>query len=140
MKIPETLKERLLSELDFVIRKVSEEPDLTKKIYFLSAAHGAIDRTVRFHPENELLISHAILNLCYSMLLDRFNRTRAGDKVVPLPDDWSEQIIEYLSQLRDLISRDQSVYPALERITRLAYSLTGPGYYTISYVESLTSS
>lgn len=136
MKIPKDLKNRLLNELDFVIRKVTEEKDTARKLYFLSAAHGAIDRTMRFHLDNELFIAHYILNVCYSTLLDRFNRLKAGDKTVPLPDDWSEQIVQYLSQLSDLISRDQKVYPALEKIMRLTYSVTGPGYYTTSYLQS----
>lgn len=140
MKIPKNLKNRLLNELDFVIRKVSEETDMARKLYFLSAAHGAIDRTMRFHLDNELFIAHYILSLCYSTLLDRFNRLKAGEKIIPLPDDLSEQIVQYLSQLSDLISKDQKVYPALEKIMRLTYSITGPGYYTISYLQPSTAS
>lgn len=139
LKIPDPLKNRLLRELEFVIQKVDEEPDVARKIYFLSAAHGAIERTMRYHLENELLIAHAILNICYSALLDRFNRWKGGDKAIPLPDNWSQQIVEYLSELRNLIRRDQSLYPALERIMLLAYSATGPGHYTLSYLETLTS-
>lgn len=139
MEIPEELKARLLSELDFVIRKVSEEPETTRKLYFLSAAHGAIERTMRFCLENELLIAHAILNVCYSMLLDRFNRLKSGDVAVQLPDDWSKQIIEDLSELRNSIEKNRSLYPTLQKIIRLAYSTTGPGYYTKSYLESLRS-
>lgn len=139
MKIPEELKARLLSELDFVIRKIREEPELTRKLYFLSAAHGAIERTMRFCSETKLLIAHAILRTCYLMLLDRANRMRGGDVAVPLPDDWSKQIIEYLSELRKSIEENRSMYPALEKIISLAYSTTGPGYYTKSYLESLRS-
>lgn len=140
LEIPETLKTRLLSELNFVIRKVRDEIDEARKLYFLSAAHGAIERTTRFHSDSELLIAHALLNMCYNVLLDRFNRIKAGDKVIPLPNDWSEQIVDYLSQLKELIEQNQSVYPALERIMQLVYSVTGPGHYTTSYLESLASS
>jgi hypothetical protein len=140
LKIPENLKSRLLNELDFVVHKLREEPDTARKLYFLSAAHGAIDRAVHFHLENELLITHYILNVCYSALLDRFNRLKAGEKIIPLPDDWSEQIAQYLSQLSDMISKDQKVYPALEKIIRLTYSATGPGYYTISYLQPSNTS
>lgn len=139
MQIPEELKARLLSELNFVIQKVSEEQETTRKLYFLSAAHGAIERTMRFCSETKLLIAHAILNICYSMLLDRVNRIKGGDVAVPLPDDWSKRIVEYLSELRKSIQEDKSIYPALEKIIDLAYSTTGPGYYTKSYLESLKS-
>lgn len=135
MKIPKNLENRLLNELDFVIRKIGEETDTARKLYFLSAAHGAIERTMRFHLEDELFIAHYILTVCYSTFLERFNRLKAGDKTIPLPDDWSEQIVQYLSQLSALISKDQKVYPALEKIMRLTYSVTGPGYYTLSYLQ-----
>jgi len=139
VRIPEELKARLLSELTFVIKKVEEEPDASHKLYFLSAAHGAIERVMRYQLENELLIAHAILNLNYGMLSDRLNRIRAGDASVQLPDDWSRQIVEYLSELKEAIEKNNSIYPALEKIIRLAYVATGPGYYTSSYLESLKS-
>ena len=137
MKIQEELKSRLLGELDFVIRKVNEEPDVPRKLYFLSAAHGAIQRTMRFHLEPKLLIAHAIMNSCYLMLLDRFNRVRGGDVTVQLPEDWPKKIVEYLTELRKSIKENQPIYPALEKMILLAYSTTGPGYYTKSYLESL---
>jgi len=137
MKIPEEFKSRLLSELNFVIRKVSEEPDAPRKLYFLSAAHGAFERTMRFHLEPELVIAHSLLNVSYSMLLDRFNRVKGGDVAVQLPEDWQKQIVEYLTELRKAIKENRSIYPALEKMILLAYSTTGPGYYTKSYLDSL---
>lgn len=136
MKIPEELKSRLLSELNFVIRKVNEEPDATRKLYFLSAAHGAVGRTMRFNLEPKLVMAHSILNICYSMLLDRFNRVKRGDLAIQLPEDWPKQVVENLTELRKSIKENQSIYPALEKMILLAYSTTGPGYYTKSYLES----
>lgn len=140
MPIPEELKRRLLSELDFVIRMITEETETTRKMYFLSAAHGAIERTIRFHDNSELMIAHAILNICFNALLDRANRIKGGDTAVPLPDNWSERISEDLRELRRLIDEDHPLYPALERIMRLAYTISGPGHYTLSYLEFLRSS
>ena len=137
MKIPEELKTRLVSELDYIISKIREEKDPKSKNYFFSAAHGCVERTMRYHPSDELLVAQLVLHFCYSMLLDRINRVEGGDVTVPLPKDWSEQLIEYLSALTKLIEKNQSLYPALEKIVRLAYSVTGPGYYTMSYFKSL---
>lgn len=139
MEIPKELKAQILSELNFVIKKVNEEPDTARKLYFLSAAHGAIGRTLRFCLENELLMAYTILNASYSMLFDRVNRLKGGDTAVQLPDDWSKQIVEYLSELAKAIGENRSIYPALEKIICLAHSTTGPGYYVKSYLESLTS-
>jgi len=141
MEIPIELKNRLLSELNFVITKISTEEEAKRKIYFLSAAHGAIERTMRFHSENELYIIHAVLNLCYNTVTGLLTRLGGGDTAVPLPDNFWEQIIQNLSDLKTLINEDRPTYPVLERIMRFTYSLTGPGHYTLSYldyIESLT--
>lgn len=139
MEIPEGLKDQLLKELKFVIKKVDEEPDTDRKLYFLSAAHGAINRTIRFCLQNELLVAYSVLNASYMMLFDRVNRIKGGDVAVQIPDNWAKQMVDYLSELVNAIEENQSIYPALEKIIRLAHSTTGPGYYVESFLGSMTS-
>lgn len=140
MEIPTELKKQLLNELEFVVKKVKEETDLTRKLYFLSAASGAISRTIRYYMENELLIAQTILSATYAMLNDRVNRLKSGDDAVQLPEKWPDQIVEFLSELVKAISENKSVYPALEKMLRLAHSGTGPGYYIEMYQQSVNAS
>ena len=139
MKITQELKQRLLSEFDFVIKKMTEEPDAQKKLYFFSATHGAVERVMRYYPSDDLSIAHTILSLCYNTLNDRVSRIKAGDIVVPLPQDWSEKLVHYVGEFRKSIEENSSVYPALEGIIHLAYSATGPGLYTKEYNEYFQS-
>jgi len=139
MKITQELKERLLSEFDFAIKKMSEEPDALKKLYFFSATYGAVERVMRYCPSDDLSIAHTILNLCYNTLNDRVSRIKGGDVVVPLPQDWSEKLVSDVGELRKSIDENSSVYPALEGIIHLAYSATGPGFYTTEYNEYFQS-
>lgn len=135
MKITNEQKERVLSEFDFVIKKMTEEPDPLKKLYFFSATYGAVERVMRYCPSDDLLIAHTILTLCYNTLNDRVTHMRVGDVVVPLPRDWSERLVHHVGDLRKSLEENGSLYPALEGIVNLAYSASGPGFYTMEYNE-----
>src|SRR4030067_2395179 len=108
MKATQELKERLLAEFDFVIKKMTEEPESPRKIYFFSATYGAVERVMRYCPTEDLFIAHTILSLCYNTLNDRVTRIRSGDVVVPLPQDWSEQLVQCLCEFRKSIAEDSS--------------------------------
>ena len=137
MEIPVDLKRRLLSEFDYLTEMMEKDPAPKKKTFWLSAAHGAIERTMRYHSDNELLVVHAILNLHYNTVQGILGRSAAGDDAVPLPEDFWERIIENLRDLRTLIDENKPTYPVLEKIQAFAYTLTGPGYYSVNYLNSL---
>jgi len=142
LEIPEGFKKNLLSELEFTIKKMKEESDVSRKLYFFTATYGAIGRVMRYYPNNELTMAHAILNICYNQLNDRINRLKAGDVVIQLPKNWSEQLIDYVSELKKAIQENRSTYPTLEKIIEVGYLASGAGYYSnqyINYLESLQS-
>lgn len=135
MKLPQQLKKNLLNELDFIIKRMKEEPDLAKKIYFYSAVNGALERASRFYFDRELLVAHAIMTLSYNTINDRVSRLRMGDVVVPFTDNLMEQIIASVSDLKQAVEEDKAVYPALEKAIEATYMATGPGFYTRSFLE-----
>jgi hypothetical protein len=135
MKLPQQLKKNVLNELEFVIKKMREEPDLAKKIYFYSAVSGALERATRFHLDNELLVAHAIMNLSYGIINDRINHLRMGDTIVPFPDSLLDQLIDSVSELKQAIEEDKATYSALEKIMGIIFVATGPGFYTRSFLD-----
>ena len=135
MQLPQQLKENLLNELDFVIKKMTEEPDLIKKLYFYSAVNGALERASRFYFDRELLVAHAILNMSSSMINDRINHLRIGDANVPFTDALMTQLITGISELRQAINEDKTLYPAVEKVMEVTYMTTGPGFYTRSFLD-----
>ena len=127
----------MIREFNFIINKLREETDPVRIIYFFSGTYGVISRAMRYSTDDELLIMHAILNICYTSFNDRLNNIKAGMTSVLLPDNWSEQLADYLTQLQTLIETNESTYPVLEKIMRLSYETTGGGYYVKQYFESL---
>ena len=140
MNIPQELKDRLLSELDYIIEKIKTETDTKRKLYFLSAAHGAIERTMRFHSDGELYLIHFTLNLCYSTIGGLLNRIGSGDMAVIPPGNLWERVLTNLDELSAAIYDEVPSHPILEKIAILTYTLTGPGYYTTNYLKSLEPS
>lgn len=139
MRISQELKRNLLGELEFAILKMREEPDIARKIYFFSAAYGAVERTMRLCLDNELIIAHALLTISYNSLNDRINRLKAGETIIPIPQDLFDRLMNSLSDFRHAIEENTSIYPSLEAIMRLTYATTGPGFYTQSYLDYVNS-
>jgi hypothetical protein len=136
MEIPVELKTRLISELEFTVNQIRKEEDDVRKLYFLSAISGAIERTIRFFNNDELLVAHTIFQVNYNIMKERISLVKSGDKAIPLPDNLWEQISSNLDDFIDRVIGGDSLYPAVEKIMHLSYSLTGPGYYTFNYLES----
>lgn len=139
MKLPQQIKENVLNELEFIIKKMREETDIAKKIYFYSAVSGALERAIRFCADNELLIAQAIMDLSLRLINDRVNRLKMGDTAVPLSESSLDQLIESVLELRQAIEEDKTVYPALEKTMEIAYVSTGPGFYTRSFLNYVDS-
>jgi hypothetical protein len=135
MRLPQELKKNVLSELEFVIKKMNEEQDLAKKLYFYSAVKGALERASRFYSDKELLVTHLVAEISYAIINDRINHLKAGDTVIPITEDLLNKLIEGVTELKEAIENDQLTYPAAEKIMEVAYVTTGPGFYTRSYLD-----
>jgi hypothetical protein len=135
VKLPKQIKKNLLKELEFIIKKMREEPDSVKKIYFFSAVNGALERATRFHFDRELLVATAIMSVSYNSINDRVNRLKMGETVIPFTESLMDQLIVSVSDLAKAIEENKTVYPALERAMEVAYVVSGPGFYTRSFLE-----
>jgi len=136
LKIPEEFKKYILKEFDFIIQKIEEEDNAKKKIYFFSAAYASLERYMRYSLDPQLLLTHAVLNLCYGALNSRLDAISKGDITVEMPPEFSERLIEYLTELRNKIAEEEDTYTTLEKFAHLAYQTTGAGYYIRSLLEA----
>ena len=137
MKIPEDFKKYILSEFDFTIKKMREEENPKRKLYFFTASYTTLERFMRYSLDPQLLLTHAVLNLCYGSLDSRLNSVARGDIVIEMPEGFDEKLIEYLTELRNEIAEDRDTYQTLEKFVHLAYQTTGAGFYTKTYLKAL---
>lgn len=137
MKIPDDLKKRLLNELDFCVEKIRKEENIRKKLYFFSGTYGAVERIMRLHFDRQLLLVHAVLNLCYGALIGLVHSRERGDIARELPPNLSEALVEYLTELTNELAEDKDTYKTLEKFMALGFSASGPGYYTTQLFEHM---
>ena len=135
MRIPDDLKKRMLVDFDFSIQKIQEEENIRKKLYYLSATFGIVERIMRLHLEPQLVLVHAVLNLTYNSLIGLVQSRERGDIARELPPNLTETLVEYLTELRDKLAEDKDTYKTLEKILFLGYRASGPGYYAIQLFE-----
>lgn len=135
MKLPQELKKNVLNELEYVVKKMKEEPDPSVKLFFYSATSGTIERALRYYFDKELLITNTVLTLSYQLINDRVNRLKLGDITIPLNESSLNQLMEGVSELKQAIEKDEVVYPAIEKIMEITYLATGPGFYTRSFLD-----
>ena len=130
MKISQELKKTLVDELRLVAKKVADEIDVRKKIYFFSAAHAMVYRIFNINFDPELVLIHLALNSTHGIVQNLHTLIERGDeKVIQIPDDFFDKLASLTEELAIAIDGDNDVYEILQKIAIRSYSLTGNGYY-----------
>jgi len=129
MDIPETCKTILLDEIEFIRKKIIEEPDISDKIYYYSAAYGMTRRIVNLKFDPQLQFMDFILNVTYQIMITRLNSIRSGDLNVPLDANFFNDLAYCLEQLKEKIQQNEDTYLILQKIYNLTSLLEGNGYY-----------
>ena len=129
MDIPESYKKILLDEMEFIRKKIIEEPDISDKLYYYSAAYGMTRRIVNLKFDPQLQFMDFILNVTYQIMHSRFNTIRNGDLTVPLDANFFDDLVYCIEQLEEKIQKNEDTYLILQKIYNLTSLLDGNGYY-----------
>ena len=130
MNLPNDLRQRLVSEIRFVVEKIRTEPDLRKKVYYFSGVYGEMFRLFNISYDPQLLFAHNIMTNSYQQMRALSDTIVLGrDMNVVFPDDFFDRLCTLLEELASQIANDQDTYRTLETISCLSYINTGNGYY-----------
>lgn len=131
VNMSEPYRTLLADEIKLICEKIKDEPDINTKLFYYSAIHSAVQRIFnlndRFDPQ--LVFIHTALLFSYTQILQRMNHIVAGDRLITLPTDFFDKLINYLNQLESNIRNNEDHYTALENIIVLTYITGGNGYY-----------
>ena len=129
MKMSPYFREEVVAELRNIGKKMKQEPDLSKKLFFYSAAYGMTNRALRFEFDEELVLVDAVLTMSYGAVNNRMQMFLSGDRIVPITTDITDGLAKCVSDLSAAIEKDEECYEILQRIMTLTFLTTGPGHY-----------
>jgi hypothetical protein len=130
MNLPTDLRERLVSEIRFVIERIRTESDLRKRVYYFSGVYGEMFRLLNISYDPQLLFAHNVINGSYQLMRALSDAIVLGrDTTIVFPDDFFDRLCALLEELANQIANDQDTYRTLEAISCLSYINTGNGYY-----------
>jgi len=100
-----------------------------EKMYFFSAVHGIANRIMNLQFDPELGFVYHVTNAAHATINANLMSMAQGQSVRTFPPQLFEKLQEALGDLATDIEKGQPTYPELEKISNLAYSTTGNGYY-----------
>lgn len=129
MSREEFFRKELVEELRRVENLMRREGSIDKKLYYFSAAYGITSRTYRYAFSRDVLLADLVLSQAYNVLMDRWNQLARGDRLVPIEEVHFEKLCDGVKLLADKLEADENILEALEIITTVAFSTSGPGNY-----------
>ncbi len=129
MKISPKMKKLLVDEIKGVASRMATTEKPVEKLYFFSAAYGVAFRVMNIEFDPELSFVHLVLSAAHNMMTTNLASATQGQGMFTFPEGVFNELGKALEGLASNIERGEKTYLALEKVSNLAYSTTGNGYY-----------
>jgi hypothetical protein len=126
MKLSKQSKNKLAKEIRFVLEKIKGDEDPKAKLYYFSAIYGIMSRIFNLEYAPDLIFAHFVLSSTYNQINSRLQNP---DKVIKIPDELFDKLIDATSELLEVIENNKNLYEVLKKFTLLSYVTIGNGYY-----------
>jgi len=129
MHLSASNKEILVKELRTVADYMGNANTAQEKMYFFSAVFGIANRLMNLEFDSELGFLHHVIQAAHNTINTNLVLRSQGQAVANFPPTVFDKLQEAVSELAKYIEDGKQTYPILERISNLAYSTSGNGYY-----------
>ena len=129
MEISAKNKKILVNEIRTVVEYMSGNNDARQKMFFFSAVFGVVNRIMNIECDPELVFVHQVTNAAYNIINTNLIMAIQGQTTPTIPTPVFDKLQEVLEDLATYIEEGKKTYPVLQRISNLAYSTSGNGYY-----------
>ena len=129
MEISAKNRKILVNEIRTVAEYMSGNDDLRQKMFFFSAVFGIVNRIMNIECDPELVFVHQVTNAAFSTINTNLLIMTQGQSVPTIPPPVFDKLQESLENLATYIEEGKKTYPVLQRISNIAYSTSGNGYY-----------
>ena len=129
MHLSASNQEALVKEIRTVADYMDKANTEQEKMYFFSAVFGIANRLMNLEFDPELGFLHHVTQAAYTTINTHLAVAAQGQSVATFPPPVLDKLQEALSDLAKYIEEEKQTYLVLERISNLAYSTSGNGYY-----------
>lgn len=130
MDLSQNMKNELTNEIHFVIKKMRGTSSAAEKLFFFSALFAIAQRIINFEYDPEVIFLHQVLQQVYNTVNGRIMTIATGQQApIGIPDKLFDSLENSLAELVFNIEKGNKIYPQLQAIMNLGYSMTGNGYY-----------
>lgn len=129
MHLSASNQEAFVKEIRTVVDYMGKANTAQEKMYFFSAVYGMANRLMNLEFDPELGFLHHVTQAASTTINTHLALAAQGQSVATFPPPVFDKLQEALSDLAEYIEEGKRTYPILERISNLAYSTSGNGYY-----------
>jgi len=129
MKLSVTNKKVLVKELHIIHDLMDRCETPEDKMYYFSAVYGIANRIMNLEFNEELSFLHYVTNAAYNTINAALAAAPQRRSTPTVPPQVFQKLQDTVDELCTLIDEEKQTYPILEKISNLAYSTTGNGYY-----------
>lgn len=133
MQLPNDIQQRLATEYRFAARRMREETEPIRKIFFFSALFTEISRIVNWHWDRDLVLLHWTLQATHQALTQipqpavRALTGRSPDTLLETATEIAEELANHMEQNEG----DANLFRLLGRIAEVGYAATPHGSYVM---------
>lgn len=125
MRLSNNYKNLILSEIDFVVKKMDKSSESLEKLFYFSAIHGIFQRIYNIEYDPTLVFIYFILHTTHEAFNNRL-QTKSG---IPLSEKQINKLSDIAKELGGKIKNNEEVSVTLQKFVVLQYSTSGNGYY-----------
>ncbi len=129
MKINYPFKDEIVKEIDFVRKRMLNNREIEKKIFYYSGIYGIFRRILNLDYNPHLQFAEFMMNTTYQQLRQRYDIIKSGDTLIPLTTEIFDVIIANLEEIGHKIEQEEDIFEELQKIVNITYLTTGNGYY-----------
>lgn len=129
MKINKIYKTAMVNEIKFVLKKMKENSNLEKKLFYFSAIPAELLRVLNLEYDQDILYLHHAVNHTHLMFQQRMAAMKAGDTIVVIDEIQINKLESLLDDIIGVLEQKNKIDDVLKAFIELAYSTGGNGFY-----------
>jgi hypothetical protein len=135
VKLPDTVRDRLVWELGFAVDKMRAESHPHAKLYYFSVFFTEANRILNMAWDTDLLLLHNVTQATQTAIASRLTAMAArAETPLGVPPDLFDLLTSAAADLLRYVEQDGSheeLCGILGRLSELAYATTGNGHYLL---------